>query len=187
MPQGSFNFSRLVRELGLKNVVEMPVRETIQPVLNLDVGEGTYPVHVGPMAISGGKEAGQAGEKTVFELHSLDPGGVVLNWITMVANTSSWVEMDGTVTAWSASGPNPGTVLHLTNGPRSISTLTFGTDALVALDGDPRIALEGIRAPEFGHLFIPRGQYFRIITGANAQSLYCCFCWCGIGASAADE
>lgn len=78
MPQGSFNVSRLLRAVGLKNVIEMPVTQTVQPTIPLMTMAGQVPVHTAPQAFGGGVFLGSVGEASVCEIVSLDPGGVIV-------------------------------------------------------------------------------------------------------------
>lgn len=186
MPQGSFNFSRFVRELGLKNVAEMPVRETIQPVINLDVGRGQYPIHTGATAVAGGMQTGGVATKTVFQLHSLDPGGLVLNWI-MGSYLQVVMTCDEMLTGWVV-GPIACPAQHFTSGLQSISTLNKGQSIIADSVIQPNFTLQtAVFVQGFAPLYVPRGNTVRIITAAINQTMFASFSWTGITATQAEE
>ena len=78
MAQGAFNVSKLIEQLGLKNVLDMPVRENIQPVIALDSMAGFVPANIGRRFLAGGIPPANVAEFSTFELISLDPGGCVV-------------------------------------------------------------------------------------------------------------
>lgn len=181
MPQGSFNISRLLRELGLKNIIEMPVSETIQPVLPLASMLGEVPVHVAGAAIFGGSQAQVAAEWGVLELQCLDPGGAVLLFILQAAfNLQVRIEMDTTPTTW-LTGPTALPPLNFTANP-TLSVANKGTRVAGPSSIIPEFGI-GFPAQDFGAFLIPRGSFLRLASTTANQVLAGSIAICGIAAT----
>jgi hypothetical protein len=186
MPQGAFNVSRLLRELGLKNIIEMPVRTEIQPTINLDSMAGQIPVHVGGVAIMGGKAQANALEASAFKLTCRDPGGGIL--MSIQRGASSILRMDlfdgASQTAWGAAGPVPMKVLNFTNNPTR-SILESGSWAVTAGADAIEIA-QFVGAPDYAPLYIPPGGVLELSGNVVNSSRTLTLLYCGITATEAD-
>jgi len=157
MPQGSFNISRLINELGLKNVIGMPVSERLQVVLPLDTMQGQVPLHQGPVAMFGGQLPGVVGEFTTWEVQSLDPGGCIVEQVIQDAAIVTTYELTA-----------PATPTAFDTGPAFLPPVQFGaTPLLSTVRFGQTIAGVGATGPRFqsllqlrpaARLFIPRGE-----------------------------
>lgn len=181
MPTGTYNISRLLRELGLKNVAEMPLRESIQPVIPLASMAGQVPVHVGSVALSGGVASAAAAQRSAFQLQILDPGGAVLQWVHDLSDNVSGIFTSETPLVWST-GPTLTRVVQFNNGVPSPSIMNMGAVAGGALLTDPEIG-ELMPVAQFAPLYIPRGHYLQIIDTATNDEFRLTVCWCGITAT----
>lgn len=186
MPTNSFNVSRLLEELGEKNIIEMPVSKTIQPVIALDTMRGQVPLHQSPIALFGGFVAATLGETSAFEITSLDPGGVNLIWFNNSEAVGGPVNVNvnttGTPLAFLAVGP---TVHPPTNfGVDAIlSTVLSGTAAAIT---NVTARVLQINPGTYAPLHIPRGQRCIFRTAVFNQNLSWGICLQAINATEAD-
>lgn len=189
MPQGSLNWTRFVRTLGLKNIVEMPIRETIQPVIPLDVGRGQIPVHSGSLAWAGGKANAAVAEYSCFELVSLDPGGIVILWVQCQSNVTWAPAVSAVPVTWGIVGPTDLPPVQFTDTP-SISTMTSGTEAVPAfsLTTSPRMrGISEVYGGGFAPLHLPHGRRFTAYNTAANGTWYFTVGWCAITATEGGE
>jgi len=91
VPQGTFNVSALIAELGLQNVTgdEMRVLQSIQPVLAVGDISGNTPPHVPPAAAFGALVLGGGATFGTMQLQSLAPGGCFMDWFTFQSAATS--------------------------------------------------------------------------------------------------
>lgn len=155
MPSGNFNISRLISELGLKNVSEMPPAQHIQTVIPLDTMRGQVPLHQGPVGLFGGATPNAAAEFSAFEIVSRDPGGCVITWlhqITPVVTLS--IIMPQIPVIWGAFGPVNLPAQNFGSDPIQ-STVAVGT----IITGAPlqRPLFTDIPAGMYAPLFLPPG------------------------------
>jgi len=168
MPQGSYNVSALLRALGLKNVIEMPVSQTIQPVLPLESMAGQLPVQNGPTGLFGGNVAAVVGENGAIEVVSLDPGGCIILRFESTSVRVYIVHVQQTAFPF-LTGP----VTHV---PQVLSRDTPLTQVFSGngIDTDsfinPRITGLG-SGSNFGPVFLPRGSRMTIVdAGTNVAN-----------------
>jgi len=157
MPQGSFNVSRLLRRAGLKNVVEMPVLETIQPVMPLGTMYGQVPVHVPPMSMIGGLPGPTVGEESVIDIHSLDPGGLIVQSFREFTANVITVTIRAAPFVFITQGPILLVHQVMSNEGAPLSTVNIGTGT--GLTGQLPNFLEIGPGQGFAPIFIPRGQH----------------------------
>lgn len=180
MPTGTYNISRLIRELGLKNVAEMPVRESVQPVMPLATMHGQVPVHVGGVAVWGGARTAVVGEFSTFQIQCLDPGGGILQWVKQVGTATLVWELTAASQIW-LTGPSTLQRQDFTNNP-SPSVAEIGTIAAAGAATLPEMG-EQIPNSNFAPLYVPRGSFVRFTQSASNVTLRMCFGWCGITAT----
>lgn len=181
MPTGSYNISRLIAELGFKNVAEMPVLPSIQPTIPLASMAGQVPVHVGSVALGGGVASAVVGQRSAFQLQVLDPGGAVLQFIHDITVNASGIFVSDTPLVW-ATGPTPTSVQQFNNGPPSPSLVSLGAVAGGAALTDPEVTVN-FPVAQFAPLYIPRGSYLQLIDSATNKEYRTTICWCGITAT----
>ena len=159
MPTSSYNVTRLLAELGLKNIIEMPVSSTIQPTLSLDSMAGQVPLHQSAVSMFGGDAPSVVGEHAGIQIKSLDPGGVVLEWFEQTNPVAMIMQMmSGTPIAWDT---GPTLLPSQTFGEAPVqSTVEFGYTIGIPPSNTPRVL--GILRPRWGKLLIPRGSFFVI-------------------------
>lgn len=181
MGTGTYNVSRFLRELGLKNVAEMPVRETVQPVLPLGSMYGQVPVHVASVCMWGGIGIPVGGTFTRYEITCLDPGGGILQAVWQVAPVLSFeIQLTTTPVGWDV-GPTLLAPVHFTNEPTPSIANIGNTAAGVGID-HPRFDFEVGRSA-FAPLFVPRGSQVQIVSEALNVGARVNFLWCGITAT----
>lgn len=180
MPTQSFNVSRLLTALGKKNIIEMPVADTIQPTLPLGSMYGQVPVHMGSVAVAGSIVSAVVGENSSFELQCLDPGGLIIQWIIRGESTSLSFQVSDTALVWLTGGA---AVVNqdFTREP-SRSVMRSGNIAGIAVSNIPQLG-EYIPEARFAGLYLPRGRFFQMTTGTNNSQRKATICWCGITAS----
>lgn len=154
MPANSYNISRLIAELGLKNVTELPLAERIQPVISLDSMRGQVPLHQGPVGLFGGLTATSLLEYSLFELISLDPGGLVICFMYH-SLLSGFISVRTDVLAWGAFGPTPHPAQQFGNTPVA-SLVNSGTTLVVPSVDEPIIGQ--LEAGSYAPLYVPRGS-----------------------------
>lgn len=186
MPQGSFNVSRLLEELGLKNIIEMPVRTEIQPTLNLNSMAGQVPVHNGGCALFGAVQSAVAGEASALSVSSLDPGGCVLNW-AFLPNTPFYVQIIEGPPTW-LTGPTECTAQNFTVDPIDSrvwrGTVAAFTSTILPFFSGP-ITLPNTH---FAPLLIPKGFTLNfIVAAANLAYSGLSVCLTGIKATQSEE
>ncbi len=86
MGSGAFNITRLIAELGLKNVSELDVIERIQPVLPIGNLSDLTPPHVAPSALFGNFLPAVVALFGVFEIQCLAPGGAFVDWFSYIGS-----------------------------------------------------------------------------------------------------
>lgn len=181
MSGGAFNISRLIRELGLKNA-EIPVIESIQPTMPLASMAGQVPVHVGAVAMGGGYSAATAAEHSAYQIQVLDPGGLVIQWISALDITATFmVTVQPIPIPWLTRGPVALTVQQFNNGNPTLSQLDVGT-AAAPVTTVPAFRREILACP-FAPLFVPRGSYLWVVRETPNSAAWLSLCWCGITAS----
>ncbi len=180
MPQSSFNISRLISRLGLKNIIEMPVRGDIQATIPLTTMYGQVPVHVAGSALAGGVGPSAVGEYTAFELQCLDAGGLVLNW---TYSDIMAIRISETPLVW-LSGPTNLPLQHFSSEP-SASLCRMGTMAAISWNVYPPVTLN-CSVSDFAPLYVPRGSFVQMWTGTANQSRRVTFCITGISATEAE-
>jgi len=79
MPEGSLNIGELARQAGLKNVRDLPVIQSIQPVITGPDASGIMPPLLPPEMWVGGAEGIEALERPAFQIRSLGPGGCFID------------------------------------------------------------------------------------------------------------
>lgn len=98
--EGSWNLNEVLRQLGLKNVSQLPVVRAIQPVLPLGDSGGITPPLLPPAAWVGGASAAAVGRYSGFQFQAAGAGGTYLRYFSARAGTS------GRVT-WGITATNP--------------------------------------------------------------------------------
>lgn len=184
MPEGTFNVSRLIAELGLQNLTgqELRVLQTIQPVLNVgDIGDNSPP-HVSPAAMFGGLAIGSGGNVGSVQLQCLAPGGGFIEWLTFESATTDFNMSVRTVPSGTATVLAPAGVLSR-DPIASIVTTDF-----VAPLGAPQIQLsQDTNQYTFTPrpLFVPRGSFFLLQaqTGGGGALFLFGFGWREVPAS----
>ena len=170
MAQGAFNVSKLIEQLGLKNVLDMPVRENIQPVIALDSMAGFVPANIGRRFLAGGIPPANVAEFSTFELISLDPGGcVVFGLIQAAAFASQLVTVTQTPpVVWGLSGPVAHNVQPFGSEP-SACRLNAGTVVAAPSSLNPVFDLMGAgwNVP----MFLPHGSRM-IVTARTANASF---------------
>lgn len=186
MPAGSYNVSRLIRELGFKNVAEMPVRESIQPVIPLGSMAGQVPVHVGSVAVFGGQTTAVAGQRSSFQLQCLDPGGGILMGLSEVTTNIFMLARLATAPLVWATGPTTLPPQQFNNEIPTASVAELGNIAATfGLQAPPLFSNWPV--PTFAPLFVPRGTFVQAQTEGTNVAARCLFLWCGITATEGGE
>ena len=183
MPEGSYNVSQLLRELGVKNVTEMPVLQDIVPVIPLSTMRNVVPLHQGPVALFGGNLTSVLAEFCTLEIVSLDPGGCIIQWFRDASLVIYEIERLAAPVVWAASGPlvvpaqNFGTTDLMSVVNRgTIAAISPGLPAMTA-------GFDAIQAP----LFLPRGARARITNVVPNSPFSSNLCLAGVMASQAEE
>jgi len=167
---GAFNVSQLVRELGLTAVSpeDMRVLQTIQPTLQVGNLSDVTPPHVGPSALFGAVTVGAVGERGMFEMRCLAPGGAFVEWILFST------ELTGgqfRITTTQALNPAGGPIVVPSAGQMSrdpVVSLAFQGSQLAT--GLPSVSIVTSSDQfRFGAtpLFVPRGSFFSIESTIN--------------------
>jgi len=180
--QGAYNVSKLIEQLGLKNIVEMPVRENIQPVIALESMSGYVPANIGRRFLAGGIPPSNIAEFSTFELVSLDPGGtVIFGLVQAAAFASQLVTVSQTPpVVWGLSGPVVHNIQQFGSEP-SLAQLNTGTTAVGPGILDPIFDLmgSGWNVP----MFLPHGQRMLIVARASNTAFNLTIQAMGIAAS----
>lgn len=190
MPQGSYNVSRLLAELGLKNVIDMPVSQSIQPTIPLASMLGQVPYHSAPMALFGGDVVGAAApQHSAIELVSLDPGGGLLLYFYQspgAAPPRLRIEIT-----------DPAFPMAWTVGPVNHPAQNFGDEDVLTtvasgttLNAAPAVAptiLELLPASAPA-LWVPRGKRVRVINAVSGGfGIGFALAWMGIAATQSGD
>jgi len=164
MGTGSFNISRLIAELGLKNVPDMAIVERIQPVVNVGDLAGQTPPHVPPSAIFGETAPGAVAQRAFLEIQCLSPGGAFVDWITIDGAPLALMR-----TAATAVIP-AGTII--TAFPTSRDTVvSIARIAAAATTGIRGAVLTDVRTPSLSRpIFVRRGDFFVLEAGSDDQN-----------------
>lgn len=174
MPTGSYNISRLIDELGLKNVSGLEVVERIQPTLALNSMAGQLPVHVAGSAIFGAAIGPFIAEHGGLQIQSLDPGGFVVQFVQSTTVQTFVLEVKQVPAVFGAIGPIACAAEQMNSGPPTLSTCNVGTVALGPPTTAPVFAA-GVSMPggKFAPFLVPRGQFLMLTTRAqNVSALY---------------
>lgn len=176
MPQGAFNVSRLIAELGLKPVDRNVLRvlESIQPTMVVGDLSDVTPPHVAPSAFFGGLLIGGVGTSGALQIQSLAQGGSFVEWLTFdSANTTATFSIQTT---------DPGL-------PTILAGFQASRDPIVGIARRGDIAVVTVDAPVISQdaaiisfaprpIFVPRGQFFLIQLGGTTATSNALF---GIG------
>ncbi len=181
MPTSAFNISRLIAELGLKDIRDIPLVERIQPVLTVGDLTAQTPPHVAPSAIFGELISQVVAENGVFEIQCLSAGGGFVDWIS-VASTAVNLHIKVRPTAIAASEAivQP---LGLTSRDPILSVARQGT---ILPSGD-RGAVASQSALFMGFaprsIFVPRGSFFSLEGGTVNSGFFFGVGWREVPAS----
>jgi hypothetical protein len=93
----------------MKNIVEMPVQTSIQPVIALETMRGQVPLYQAPVAMFGGLIAAFLAEFGTLDVASLDPGGCIVKFFQQGISVGQPVTMSiittGTPVVFAGVGP----------------------------------------------------------------------------------
>lgn len=188
MPTGNFNVSRLLAQLGHKNVIEMPVSKNIQATLPVASMAGQVPVHPAGVTMAGGYQVATVGEYTVYEIQSLDPGGFVWQFSESKTATDVVLAVTPNKIAYLTAGPIVHPNVNFTSN-FSLSRMTSGTTVLPgSTTTKPRFgANEFFNWNGFAPFLVPRGMNLQIHCVSANTALYLTCGWCGIAATENEE
>lgn len=177
MGTGAFNVSRLIAELGLKQLTgeELDVLEKIQPVLQVGDLSDVTPPHVAPSAIFGAFIGGGVGTFGGVQFQSLAPGGSFVEWITFDSTTTNANFMIETT------DPGFPTLLAAAGQASRDATQTIvRTGALATINALAPVISSTAAIISFTTrpIFIPRGAFFVI---QNATAGAGAFAFFGVG------
>lgn len=132
MAEGSLNIGELVRQLGLKNVRELPVTERIQPVIIVADGAPLVAPLIPPMAWSGEDNLAVVGERNAWQFLARRDCFVRLMRIAGSDSCRVRIDRDGTDPLAADPLSLVGPIFNL--GPTNVlSTTVFGsTTVLIA-------------------------------------------------------
>ena len=176
MPQGAFNVSRLIAELGLQQIRgdEMRVLESIQPTMQVGDLSDVTPPHVAPSAIFGSVLIGGVGTAGGVQFHSLAPGGSFVEWITFDSTATNATFGIQTVDPAFPTLLPPGG--QTSRDPVQTIVRTGAVGFLPGIAGSPVISsTAAILSFSNRPVFVPRGTFFVIqnaMTGAPAFSFF---------------
>ena len=157
MPQGSFNISQWIRQLGLKNVTEMPVLERLTPVVQAGNLEGWTPRHEPPTRMATIDLNAVAGQVAAFELQSTALGG------SLVVLLRDFISVLWNVRAASTLFPAGGALSPLTELSNEAGVAVVrqvNRVATLASPPDAVYAFDAWRAHPA--IYVPRGQFFAV-------------------------
>ncbi len=163
---GAFNITRLLAELGLKNVQDLPITERIQPTISVGDLSDVTPPHVAPSAIFGDFQAALVLFRALFEFQCLAPGGAFVEWISWesaVANGNIRIRP-------AAIGPGLA-VLPVAGQASRDPIVSIGRSGVILPSGLPSGAIINANAVFVSFsprpMFIPRGQFLSVESGAT--------------------
>ena len=175
----------MLAELGLKNVLELPLAKTIQATMPLGSLAGQVPAHVGSSVIWGGLQGAVVGQVSTFELHCLDPGGGVFNWWHQSSFQNICTMALQTVeTVW-LTGPFACNPMQMNNNP-SVSRFSRGTNAVIHTAADPEIQLP-MPSSNYAPMYIPKGSFLTISPASTTAAMRFVMSYTGITATEGGE
>jgi len=155
---GAFNITRLIAELGLKNV-DLDLIERIQPTMNVGDLSDVTPPHVAPSAIFGGFQAAVPGEVWAMEIQCLSPGGAFIDWISYQAATNAnFTILTASISSGLAVLPPVG---QASRDP-ILSIAKSGTHVFAGAIGAVISSVGNMHTFNVRSIFIPRGSFFSI-------------------------
>jgi len=161
MPQGTFNVSQLIAELGLQNIGQgeiLRVLDSIQPTMSVGSLEDTTPPHVPPSALFGAFEATAPGLFSTVQIQCLAPGGAYVDWV--VSQSTTPIEMR-VVTV----DPGATTLLAVAGQTSRDAIVSIARHDAIAAIATPFVFIEDDSMfMQFGKhpIFVPRGSFFTI-------------------------
>jgi len=175
MPEGAFNIIEFARQMGLKNVREMPIVERIQPVISVGDMEGLTPAQQAPSGVVGKIEPAVAARFGSVSIKSIAPGGMRILWCSGSGIEWHFRIIAGNQGFFGGLVPNsPAFSVASQVAPEAL--VNSGTTGAMSSGDNP--CFSSIPSPiQFGDpptgLYVPRGFDFEMYTSvANVT-----FCW----------
>jgi len=181
--QQNFNFQELARQLGLKNISELPIVEAIQPTIVIGAADEIGPPMLPASAWAGGTQSLAAGERAYLQLDVSGSGGAFVEFFSSGGATQVEfrVDRDGVDPLTADQLPLPSSIL-----PKYETG--FGTTVSQARMGTSTVALNAFSVPTFftainfgawggPGFFIPSGGIFTLNNAAVATVGYFVIRW----------
>ncbi len=175
MPEGSLNIGRLVQQLGLKNVRELPVEPSIQPVIIAAQASDLVAPLTPPQAWSGREQAAVVGEHGAMQLLVLNAGGAWVDvWFGRFRGAG---ELDFRIRIdpgdpLTVDPLTPGTGQIFNTGPIDVSSaFSSGTTSVASSGFIPSFyggAANSAAHPGLKDVFVPTG--FRLTVQCDVQN-----------------
>ena len=170
MGEGSFNVQEIARQLGLKDIRELPIIRAIQLTIPASDSSTLGPPLLAPEAWFGGLRVAVAAQRGGIQVHSLGAGGC---WITEVhfKVASSSIQgfrftieennpLAGDPLAIALAGQQMGPTDVLSTVNIGVTTTPFGSDEVPTLGAGVANGTQEALVKEF---FVPRGRFFTLV------------------------
>lgn len=167
MAEGQFNIVEFANRIGLKNIRDMPVAESLMPVIVTGDLSGLVPAFRAPGAIVGASSvAGGVGNFRVYELQSLGLGGCLVDYWNLNGGFRFVISIGPPVLSGAAL-PN-----QVSSNVAPLSVMRQGVTAVA-----PGIDLPTITSNDLQSLdmpwYIPRGSVLRFTcNAANTANIF---------------
>lgn len=162
MGEGQFNIADFIRRIGLKNIREMPVIESVQPVSVVGDQSGLTPRYEAPSGYFGGNVGPVAGQRAIMELTSLGLGGCVVKAFVVQSIANIITQIGDPVIATAA------TLAGLTSNETPLSLGRLG-NAVAPGGVNAFLRPDQVYPIEF---YLPRGQAFRLLPDTDNVSIF---------------
>lgn len=173
MPTGAFNITELLKQLGIKNLTELPIAQVLTPTITVGDGSALTAPLLPPSAWVGATVNADAGERSTWQCHSRGRGGCFIRKLLISGSASGNLTFSVTEADPFAATPLTGVCTILDMAPSPLLSKGFFDSSTINMFDDE---LPSIRVPtstvfDLGDAtFVPAGWWFSIQRYAAAQA-----------------
>jgi len=181
VPEQGFNFQELARQLGLKNIDEMPVVRALTPSVTFADASQIGPPMLPPSAWAGGVIGITAGERANLQLLVVGSGGAFVEFFHSGGSIQVGfdVSRDGLDPLAVDPLPTAGIVKHETGFGTTASVVRIGTSTVALTPTTSPVFFTAVSFAEWGGpgFFVPSGGIFTFNNNALATVGYFAIRW----------
>lgn len=181
MAQQNFNFQELARQLGLKNVSELPIVEAITPTIVIGAAEQIGPPLLPASAFTGAAQSAGGGRFATIQLRVLASGGAFVTGFHSGGTIQSFFRVDRDGVDPVAGDPVVTAVAKFETGfGTTLSAVVRGASTIPVLTGPVifnAVSMGNLQMVSSEPFFVPSGGLFTLQSATVATTGYFSIHW----------